>query len=183
MSYKLYTDKKEVFECKIFLEGASLKKATSRIVVETDSFNLMFEGTIDKDGNCQVPIKKLKGLLGEDDSGKIKLEVIAEDTYFNPWESTFVVDTAKKIKVQVKEQKTPIIKKSKPKMVIKEVKHPFNPVDKVVNVLSKRGVGVSTIYEGKKTMIPLLKEYSVKTGYKKGTKKFIREVIKKLSKK
>ena len=63
MSYKLYTDKKEVFECKIFLEGASLNKASSRIVVETDSFNLMFEGTIDKDGNCKVPIKKLKGLL------------------------------------------------------------------------------------------------------------------------
>ena len=140
----------------------------------------MFEGTIDSKGNCKVPIKKLKGLLGENDSGKIKLEVIAEDTYFNPWESTFVVDTAKKIKVQVKEQNTPNIKKSKPQMVIKEVKHPFNPVDKVVDVLSKKGVGVSTIYEGKKTMIPLLKEYSVKTGYKRGTKKFIREVIKKL---
>jgi len=183
MSYKLYTDKQETFECKIFLEGASLKKASSRIVVETDSFNLMFEGTIDKDGNCQVPIKKLKGLLGEDDRGKIKLEVIAEDTYFNPWESDFIVDTAKKIEVQVKEQNTPIIKTSKPQMVIKEVKHPFNPVDKVVNALNKKGVGVSTIYEGKKTMIPLLKEYSAKTGYKKGVKNFIKEVITKLDKK
>ena len=183
MSYKLYTDKQETFECKIFLEGASLKKASSRIVVETDSFNLMFEGTIDKDGNCKVPIKKLKGLLGEDDSGSMKLEVIAEDTYFSPWESEFVVDTAKKIKVQVKEQNTPIIKTSKPQMVIKEIKHPFNPVDKVANVLHKQGVGVSTIYEGKKTMIPLLKEYSVKTGYKKGVKNFIKEVIQKLAKK
>ena len=26
-------------------------------ITETDSFNLMFEGTIDKDGNCKVPIK------------------------------------------------------------------------------------------------------------------------------
>ena len=173
MSYKLYTDKKEIFECRIFLEGASLKKATSRIVVETEYLNLMFEGTIDSKGNCKVPIKKLKGLLGENDSGKIKLEVIAEDTYFNPWESDFIVDTAKKIEVQVKEQNTPIIKTSKPQMVIKEIKHPFNPVDKVANVLHKQGVGVSTIYEGKKTMIPLLKEYSVKTGYKKGVKNFI----------
>ena len=183
MSYKLYTDKKEVFECKIFLEGASLKKATSRIVVETEYLNLMFEGTIDKDGICKVPIKKLKGLLDESDKGKIKLEVIAEDTYFSPWESDFIVDTAKRIKVEIKEQNTPTIKKTKPKMIIKEVKHPFNPVDKVVNVLSKRGVGVTTIYEGKKTMIPLLKEYSVKTGYKKGVKNFIKEVIQKLSKK
>tara|TARA_R100000152_G_C6756093_1_gene179872 strand:+ start:839 stop:1390 length:552 start_codon:yes stop_codon:yes gene_type:complete len=183
MSYKLYTDKQETFECKIFLEGASLKKATSRIVVETEYLNLMFEGTIDKDGNCKVPIKKLRGLLGENDTGKIKLEVIAEDTYFNPWESDFIVDTAKRIKVEIKEQNTPNIKKSKPKMVIKEVKHPFNPVDKVVNVLKKQGVGVSTIYEGKKKMIPLLKEYSVKVGYKKGVKNFIKEVITKLDKK
>ena len=183
MSYKLYTDKKEIFECRIFLEGASLKKATSRIVVETEYLNLMFEGTIDKDGNCKVPIKKLRGLLDENESGKIKLEVIAEDTYFSPWESDFTVDTAKRIKVEIKEQNTPIIKKQKPKMIIKEVKHPFNPVDKIVNVLNKKGVGVSTIYEGKKTMIPLLKEYSIKNGYKKGTKNFIKEVIKKLSKK
>ena len=35
MSYKLYTDKQEIFECNIYLEGASLAKATSRILVET----------------------------------------------------------------------------------------------------------------------------------------------------
>ena len=64
----------------------------------------MFEGTIDKDGNCKVPIRKLNGLLKEDDSGTMKLEVIAEDTYFLPWESDFEVDTAKKIKVEVRQQ-------------------------------------------------------------------------------
>ena len=34
MSYKLYTDKKEVFECKLHLEGASLSDSSARIVVE-----------------------------------------------------------------------------------------------------------------------------------------------------
>ena len=92
MSYKLYTDKKEIFECKIYLEGASLTQATSRIIVETQDLKLMFEGTIDKDGNCKVPIKKLRGLVGEDSKGTMKLEVIAEDTYFMPWESDFEVD-------------------------------------------------------------------------------------------
>ena len=29
MSYKLYTDKQEIFECNIYLEGASLTKAIS----------------------------------------------------------------------------------------------------------------------------------------------------------
>ena len=183
MSYKLYTDKQEIFECNIFLEGASLTKATSRIIVETQDLKLLFEGTIDKDGNCKVPIKKLRGLLGEDTKGTMKLEVIAEDTYFIPWESGFEVDTAKKIKVEVKQQSKPLVKSSKPKMVVREVKHPFDPVEKVVNILHKQGVGVSTIYESKKTMIPMLRKYSTKTGYKRGAKNFIKEVIQKLSKK
>ena len=183
MSYKLYTDKQEIFECNIYLEGASLTQATSRIIVETQDLKLMFEGTIDKDGNCKVPIKKLRGLVSEDTKGTMKLEVIAEDTYFLPWESDFEVDTAKKIKVEVKQQNKPLVKSSKPKMVVKEVKHPFDPVEKVVNILHKQGVGVSTIYESKKTMIPMLRKYSTKAGYKRGAKNFIKEVIQKLSKK
>ena len=187
MSYKLYTDKKEIFECKITLEGASLKDATSRMVVNTPDLKLMFEGTIDNNGNCKIPIRKLRGLLGEDSKGTMKLEVIAEDTYFLPWESDFIVDTSKKIKVEVKgQQNQPITeskKSKKPKMVVSKVKHPFDPVEKVVNILHKQGVGVSTIYESKKTMIPMLKKYSTKAGYKRGVKNFIKEVIQKLSKK
>ena len=195
MSYKLFTDKQEIFECNIYLEGASLTKATSRIIVETQDLKLMFEGTIDKDGNCKVPIKKLRGLVNEDTKGTMKLEVIAEDTYFNPWESYFEVDTAKKIKVEVRKQggrrsanHSVYGNYHKPKMVVQEVKKSkpkksINPVDKVVNVLHKQGIGVSTIYEEKKKMIPMLKEYSTKTGYKQGAKKFIKEVIQKLSKK
>ena len=168
-----------------------MKKAQSRIVVSSSDIKLMFEGTIDKNGNCKVPIKKLNGLLKEDDSGTMKLEVIAEDTYFNPWKSDFEVDTAKKIKVEVKGQGSSKPKTNhsdwgnyhKPKMIIKEVKHSFNPVDKIVNEFHKKGVGVSTIYESKKEMIPMLKKYSTKAGYKRGAKNFIKEVIQKLSKK
>ena len=43
MAYKLYTDKQENFECKIYLEGASLQEAKSRLVVEGNNFNLLFE--------------------------------------------------------------------------------------------------------------------------------------------
>ena len=191
MSYKLFTDKQELFECTIHLEGASMSKATSRIVVNTPDLNLMFEGTIDKDGNCSVPIKKLKGLLGENDKGTIKLEVIAEDVYFQPWESDFEVDTSRKIKVDVKPQMSSTVTESKPKIVVEKVKNSkpiskkpkINSVNKLVNILHKKGVGVSTIYESKKTMIPMLKKYSTKTGYKRGAKNFIKEVIQKLSKK
>ena len=44
-----------------------------------------------------IPIKKLRGLLDESIKGSMKLEVIAEDVYFQPWQSEFVVETARRI--------------------------------------------------------------------------------------
>ena len=90
--YKLYTDKQETFECDLFLEGADLKQSSARIVVESNDLTLMFKGEIDDKGNCKVPIKKLKGLMSENTTGNIKLEVIAEDTLIEPWQSDFIVD-------------------------------------------------------------------------------------------
>ena len=87
--YKLYTDKIENFEAKIKLEGASLKKSKARLVVEADGFDVMFKGTISDSGNVKIPVKRLKGLIDESTKGSIRLEVIAEDTYFVPWESEF----------------------------------------------------------------------------------------------
>ena len=159
--YKLFTDKKENFECKIELEGASLDDAVARLVIESKKLNLLFEGTIDNKGNCLIPIDKLRGVLKENDSGNIKLEVIAEDVYFNPWESDFVVDTSKKIKVEIKEQST--ISKPKAKMIeIKNTskkKRKTDKIDKIVDVLKKNEISVATIYENKKEMLPILTEY------------------------
>ena len=177
MSYKLYTDKQENFECQIYLEGTSLSKAKARLVVESGGLNLMFHGKIDKNGKCQVPIKKLRGLLDENDNGNIKLEVIAEDTYFQPWQSEFTVDTAKKIKVEIKEQ----TQSKKPQIVVSEVKNHFDPVNKIASVLTENGVSLTTILKNKSKIVKILKEYSDKVKYKKGSKIFIREVIKKLS--
>jgi len=117
--YKLYTDKKEVFECDISLSGASLKDATARLVVETENVSLLYKGTIGSEGNCKVPVHKLRGLLDESAKGKIKLEVIAEDTYFIPWESDFAVETSKSVTVEIKSQSPKVIKESsKPKMAV-----------------------------------------------------------------
>ena len=183
MAYKLYTDKQETFECDLFLEGADLKQSSARILVETKDLTLLFPGKINEDGNCKVPIKKLKGLLDENSKGNIKLEVIAEDVYFNPWESDFEVVTDKKIKVEVKQQDKPIIENKKPKMVVKEIKNNFNPVDNIVNILDKQNINIVSLHKKRKTIVPILKEYSKKSGYKNGTKKFINEVIKKLKNK
>ena len=119
--YKLFTDKAELFECSISLQGASLKKSKARLVVETQDYSLLFKGTISKEGKCEIPIRKLKGLIDEETKGNIRLEVIAEDTFFTPWESDFEVDASKKVTVEVKSQQTkkPIIE-TKVKVNVKE---------------------------------------------------------------
>ena len=186
MAYKLYTDKQEVFECDLFLEGADLKDSSARILVETKNLTLLFEGEIDKKGNCKVPIKKLKGLLGEDTTGNIKLEVIAEDTLIQPWQSDFVVSTSKKVKVEVKSQQTK--NKSdkwmtgKPKVVVTEVKNHPNPINDIVKVLKENGITLSKVIQNKKKIAPILESYSNRVNYRGGTKKFIKEVINKLPK-
>jgi uncharacterized membrane protein len=52
-------------------------------------------------------------LIDETSKGDIRLEVIAEDTYFTPWESKFEIEASKKVTVEVKSQ-------TSDKQVIKE---------------------------------------------------------------
>ena len=163
--YKLYTDKQETFECDLFLEGADLKESSARIVVESNDLTLMFKGEIDDKGNCKVPIKKLKGLIRENTTGNIKLEVIAEDTLIEPWQSDFIVDTAKKVTVEVK-----------------SVKNYVNPINEMVNTLIENNITIDKVLQNKKKIAPILKNYADTINYQGGTQKFIKEVINKLAK-
>ena len=147
--YKLFTDKTELFECNISLQGASLKKSKARLVVETPEYSLLFNGTISKSGKCEIPIKKLKGLIDEDTTGNIRLEVIAEDTFFTPWESDFEVDVSKKVTVEVKSQTTkkPIIE-AKVEVKLKEQKPTITEKDHVISLfklLIKEDINVNNI--------------------------------------
>ena len=182
--YKLYTDKQETFECDLFLEGADLKESSARLIVESNDLTLMFKGTIDDKGNCKVPIKKLKGLMSENTTGDIKLEVIAEDTLIEPWQSDFVVDTAKKVTIEVKSQKTkPQIKEStKPQVKVKSVKNYVNPIDEMVNTLIENNITINKVLQNKKKIAPILNNYANTINYQGGTQKFIKEVINKLAK-
>ena len=84
---------------------------------------LLFKGNIDSRGKCKIPVKKLKGLLNENAKGSIKLEVIADDVYFTPWESNFNVETSKKVTVEVKSQQNDnVILEGKPKVSVKGIK-------------------------------------------------------------
>lgn len=103
--YNLFKDKNENFSCDISLEGASLGDTEARLILETSDWNLLFEGKIDSNGKCTIPIKKLS-ILNEGTTGNIRLEVIADGTIFTPWEDEFKVKLSKKVAVKVHESKS-----------------------------------------------------------------------------
>ena len=127
MAYNLFTDKLNKFNCNIEIEGTSLAKSKVRLVIETDEMSYMFNGKIENTGICEVNIPKTKNFLSENTKGVMRLEVIADDVYFEPWSSDFNVKTTKKVNIVVSEQ----IEDEKPKLKV-EVIQPKEDT-KVVN--------------------------------------------------
>jgi hypothetical protein len=98
--YTFYRDKDEVFECKVTIEG-TMSTATVRLILATDTWNLVFYGKIKKDGTCLIPIKKLSVFpLGT--TGRATLEVVVDDVVFSAWEDAFRVEESRRVKVQIK---------------------------------------------------------------------------------
>ena len=182
--YKLFTDKTELFECNISLQGASLKKSKARLVVETQDYSLLFNGSINSNGKCEIPIRKLKGLIDEDTNGSIRLEVIAEDTFFTPWQSDFEVETSKKVTVEVKTQTTqkPILEAKatvKPQQVtISEKKHVVN----LFKLLVKEDININNISYKKDKLNNIVATY-LKEHTVNNTEKIINGVLKVLENK
>ena len=104
MMYNLYTDKPNKFNCNIEIEGTSLSKSKVRLVIESEDMTYLFNGRIENNGVCEVNIPKTKHFLSEGSKGLMRLEVIADDVYFEPWSSEFNVKTNKKVNVVVSEQ-------------------------------------------------------------------------------
>jgi hypothetical protein len=157
--YTLYTDKQELFECSISLEGASVKNSQARLIVESDNLNLLFKGTIDSNGKCSVPIKKLKNLLEESTKGKIRLEVIADDTYFTPWESDFEVETARKVTVEVKTQTNKnTIAEAKAGVVVRDIKV-GDHVQNLSKMLVKENINVHNMASNKVKLNNVIASY------------------------
>ena len=177
--YKLFTDKSELFECDIKLQGASLKKSKARLVVETSDYSLLFNGSIASKGKCEIPIKKLKGLIDEDTTGNIRLEVIAEDTFFTPWETNFEVETSKKVTVEIKTQtlKKPIIE-AKVKITNSEQQHVIN----LLKLLVKENINIKNISYKRNKLNNIVATY-LKENTIKNTNKVINGVLKILEKK
>jgi hypothetical protein len=148
--YKLFTDKTEVFECNVKLEGASLKNSYARLIIESNDVNLLFNGKIDSNGKCTIPVKKLRGLLETDTRGEIRLEIIAEDMYFTPWKSEFKVEASKQVTVEVQSQDADIIVESIPKVQISGIKEEtVDPIEehiiKLVKLLVKEDINLNNL--------------------------------------
>ena len=97
--YTLYKDVSEEFICDISIDGVTEEESQARIIIESKDWILLFPGEI-KNKKCIVPIKSLK-LFNEGETGKIKLEIIAEGNIFVPWEDDFKVKLSKKVEATV----------------------------------------------------------------------------------
>jgi hypothetical protein len=161
MSYKLYTDKTEMFECDVSVKNASLKNSTARLIIESEDLTLVFKGTIN-DGKCSIPIRKLKGLLSENSTGTMALEVIVEDTFFKPWESDFIVEEHTSVKVMVNEQKKDL---GKPVIAVKVSKKAENtvnlaiPISEISSICNRFGITKNNVKSKKQDFSLILKEY------------------------
>jgi hypothetical protein len=175
--YTLYTDKNETFECDLNVKNASLKEAFARVIVETEGLTLMFPGVL-KNGKCEVPIKRLKGLLEENATGKIHLEVVVEDTYFKPWESKFIVEQHTAVKAVVMEQKKPC----KPLVEVKSVKKTgpktSDAASDLLYICERLNINKSNVNKRKKDLQLVIKEYfKANPEHIKNCKKFILEAV------
>ena len=97
--YPFYRDIEEVFECKVTIEGTA-SNSIVRLLLETETWDVIFQGKIKKDGICSIPIKKLS-LFPVGTIGKATLEVIVDDILFTPWENPFRIEESKKVEVEV----------------------------------------------------------------------------------
>ena len=172
MSLKLYTDKSEIFECNVSLEGASIKNSKLRAILKFDDKNLMVEGKINSNGKGKIVFPKLKNISEEGEVGKMELEVIAEDAYFQPYEETFKVETSKKATVEVLNKKL-----LKPKIVVEKI----TPEKELLNLLKERGITKKTLIENKSRLSKVLYNNYKETNINEGFDKFLQKVLKKLS--
>lgn len=145
--FKLYTDKNNTFKCKVKVEGASESNALARLIIEGETHNLMFEGKL-RDNVCEVNIGKFKNFDNFKSRGYVKLEIIADDTYFTPWKSEYEVEQSKNVVIEVIEEK----KDLKPLVEITEVSYIKDTVEvssdnhgeKIHKLLMKEHINLET---------------------------------------
>lgn len=196
MAHVIYIDKQDNFECNLELEGASFNDTVARLLIETPNYNLLFNGTINEMGTVKVPISSVKRVFPSETHGKIRLEVIAEDTYFSPWEDEVILKPSKTLAVEsiklgekvLSDQKKDRISVSNVKTInkpIPEVSKPQNInelIEPVASVLKSQNITKKAILQHR-DLIPVV-ENVIKFYFSKYnmtvTNKLYKEIIDKL---
>lgn len=128
-----YNDRKQIFECKIKLEGTdkTLKEAKVRLVFEDGNIQRFYKGTTDVLGNCVVELPPLKEL--KNTKGNCSLEVRIENIIFEPYRTNYIIEESKISIVEAKvNDKVKLFKPTANKEDIKMVKEmikAFNKLD------------------------------------------------------
>ena len=171
---EIYYDKAKEFECRVMVEGASLSSTKARLILQGDKYNIIYEGKIDSKGWCTIKINPTKNLFEHNETGKAVLEVIAEDTLFEPWNSKFKVLASKKVTVEVINKNKKVIRQKKPQVTAiiptkskKTVSKPLNEKKVTINNISKKlqqhlvksGVNKRMIYANPKKVTFLVESF------------------------
>jgi hypothetical protein len=162
--YKLLKDKANEFQCEIKLVGANEKTAKVRLFLEGIGCEYSFNGAIEGT-KCRVNLGKLKNFTNLMESGKIRLEIIADDTLFVPYESTYNLEESKSVTVEVIEPDTKSVKP----MVEVKVETPKSEIQPKPKPESKP--------KPKKNMVMELKNYFTKYTSFDGTPKSFQHLM------
>jgi hypothetical protein len=180
-NYTLYLDKSNKFSCKISLEGASLKSAEARLVLENLGKHYLFPGTITEAGDCSIQIDNLREFLKPTATGNLQLEIIADDVYFKPWKTRYIADVSKKITVEVasptesKKPKLSVVVETPQQKEFKMV------VNEALKLLRAHNVGITSLSHKKKIFGKCLNDALSHATFKHNHTQLISEIVKTLA--
>jgi hypothetical protein len=190
--YTFYLDKQNVFECQVQIEGADINNSKSRLLLENNKgITLLFNGTLDGDGNCLIPLEDIKQHLKENSKGNLKLEIIVDDTLFTPYESPFNTEISKKVTIsEVKHDKSNPNKKRSPKINVNIKNQPspikeeniYEPFIKEFIIFNQNALELTKKDKIKRYNFEQLLEYYLDNRFKGKPKQLIREVKKSILK-
>jgi hypothetical protein len=86
---KFHKNKSQTFKCRVEIQGADNPKITPRLILSPNNsnVNMFFEGKYDNK-QCEITISSTANIASK---GNVILEIIANDTVFRPWKSTYEI--------------------------------------------------------------------------------------------
>jgi hypothetical protein len=141
---------------------------------------LLFTGQIASNGKCVIPIKKMGQFMDEATSGEMRLEIIAEDVYFQPWQSSFTVDASRKLTVEVMR---PSPSRNKPTATVRLVNDPMSKLTRrIIQELKSNGVTINNIRARRPTVIRCINEQIKRSRLNINAQSLIGRVVKSIAK-